>query len=180
VGKLSVSAPIQPERNSPLYYYTRYQAFPSIGMSLGMSEFPEERLPGGVRTLLRVGALYGCRIAELLAVEVGNVAPCDRVFVKGAKGSGSYMLYLPGVSEAVEGAGEQAAGNRLWGLPYSAVYRYCGRIGLRVSRGRRQQGKVTHAARYRIAELAAKHLREGKPGDMLHHRSERSIRYYLN
>ena len=175
----SVSAPIITACNTPEFYYSPASPLPSLSSLIGRSLAEEHLINPHIKTVLQLCLLYGCRIKELLSTTKADVFPIDRLFIKAEKGSRSYFIFLPGISEQISkfpGLPESAP---LFPFNYMRVYRVAVRIGLYCFFAGSKNRSVTHLGRHILAQSVNRLAGEKAASDALRHRADRSIQYYL-
>ena len=174
-----LQTPLHRQPNSTLFCYTSPDSFPSLSRLLG---FPIERellLSPSLRTVARVVALFAMRVSECLQLQVRDVISGDRVVVEGKKKSGSYIIWLPHIQHQIDTTSGVDESAFLFPFPYIHVYRHFVRVGLVELASERLNHVVSHAGRYRlISEIVCNRPLE-RPGDLLHHRRENTVSYYL-
>lgn len=132
-----------------------------------------------VLELLYYAAVNNCRISELLSINQGDCVGNDRYVVRGQKGSRSYTVHLPGLSPVLDPWSSTVPQARVFPVRYKVVWRWCVRCGIGFTPPGHRNVARTHAHRYQTA--AAVNCKADKivAGDVLHHRSQRSISYYI-
>lgn len=129
-----------------------------------------------------VAALYvivvnGIRATEYLSATIDQVMPGDRLLCFGLKGSGSYILNLPGISAQADLVKGIYPGIGVSGVSYRQLYRACVRCGFSLFVSGHKNLARTHAGRYNLVNEVI-HLGDQVASDLLHHRSGRSLHYY--
>lgn len=176
----SVPAPLFPTPYMPVL------CDPRDSIEMGVSDMFRtpvaslQYMPMAVLTVLYLSGLYCMRIAELLEIRYGDSVGHGRWLVHGAKGSRSYVIAMPGLHgpAAAEIAARPDA--RLFPLHYRYVWSWCQKLGVGFTPENRQTVARTHAHRYVTARQVTTQTTERVAGDVLHHRSTRSISYYLS
>jgi integrase len=130
-----------------------------------------------------ISALYviwsnAMRSTEYLGVRVRDIIGQDRVFIHGAKGSGAYIIVLPGISRQFRGAAGSDLARFVAGVSYSQLYRSCVRADIGAHVMARLNVARTHLSRYDVAAaVAANGIKNVQ--DCLRHRSGRSTHHYV-
>jgi integrase len=118
------------------------------------------------------------RSAEYLRSTTLDIVGNDRLLIRGAKGSGSYMIEAPGIGIQFRDAHRVHPARFVSGTTYRQLWAACVRIGLGDIVESRENYARTHAARYRLAqELSAENTQT--VADALRHRSQRSTLHYM-
>jgi len=134
--------------------------------------------PPRVRVFFGVLLMYCSRVSELLGCCVGDIVPPDRVVVKGLKGSGSYVILLPGLSAIFDSYIVSDPKMPIFSVTYSVAYRWAKKIGLESDVGHRKNKAVTHSGRYCLARRVVDSHGEAVASDLLHHRGPASLHFY--
>lgn len=174
----SVPSPLPSARKCPQLNYHNYSVFPALSDSLLIPYIPEARVNRTILCVLRVAALYGSRISELLSTTVADYLAVDRVFCKGRKGGASYVVFLPGLSAYISETPNISPQTKIFGATYMACYRACINLGIAVKFKNNTRNSCTHLGRHRLAASIINNKSERDAGDCLHHRSHASITYY--
>lgn len=178
-GSLSAPSPLLAARKSPLIYQPRPIPLAPLSSLVGINPSMENLLPPGVALVLRIGLVFGLRIGEILSVSASQVLSGDRIVVRGEKGSRGGLIVVPGVSEFVRVNSAAGASWLLWPFSYSLVYRWARKIALPRLVGSGVNCKVTHLGRHLLAQQSAPVGGKEIAGDVLRHRSTRSVDHYL-
>jgi len=178
-GASSIPTPLQAARHSPLDCYNRNELLPSLSSLLGMHELPETRISKRYLTLLKVVFLYGCRISEVLSLTHADCLSGCRVILHGSKGSNSRLLYLPCLDEYLASLPTSEPEAYLFPLQYQSARRACVSLGIVHTRTGRHNQTATHSGRVYVAQNASNAQTPVVAGQLLGHRSLRSIYYYL-
>ena len=173
----SAHHPFHGARNFLGNYYKPGGSITDWSAELGV---PVSRLEAaGTRELaaLIVIVRNGMRAGEYLRLVAGDILHHDMVFVRGEKGSADYVIYLPGVTSQFEDELLRSPGRLVAGTTYARLYAACVRVGYaQVIAGRYTLAR-THAGRYSRAK-EVNGLGGRAVSDCLHHRSERSAKFY--
>jgi integrase len=175
----SSTTPHESARNTPGNYYNPGR---SILEYSSLFSAPENK----VRSMhpACIAALYviwsnAMRSAEYLGLRVRDILGQDRVLVRGAKGSGSYIIVLPGISQQFRDAAGSDPARFVSGITYSQLYRACVRADIGAHAMSRLNLARTHLARYDVAAaVAANGIKT--VSDCLRHRSRRSSLHYVD
>jgi len=120
------------------------------------------------------------RITEILNIQTSDMVGYDRVVVHGLKRSANYMIYLPTLSYQLKKKGIKYGSTKIFPVKYRQVWREAKRANIYLTKPDRGNSIVTHQARYKMAKKADKVSRDSRaPGDILHHRAQSTINYYL-
>jgi integrase len=174
----SVLTPYHNARESlPVYYDPGM----SIEQASGLLEVPVARLTLINRrcmVALAVIFTHAMRAAEYLRATAADVIGMDRLLVHGCKGSGSYIVVLPGVEAQFGVARSVDPARFVSGSTYRQLWTACVRIGIGDRVISRENAARTHAGRYRLAaELEREQTQT--VSDVLRHRSQRSTLHYM-
>lgn len=177
---LSVPTPFSRACKSSPYYYQSPGVLPSL-----QSLFPDLSIsPMAVSrplyTALVICSLYAMRVNELIKLTNSHVIEGDRVLCPGSKGSHSYIIYVPGISRHVALGNVSRETYPLFPWTYHQFYRAFIKVGIYLNRGVSPNNKVTHASRYLMANLANNGFSSSVAGQILRHKSSKSVSYYLN
>jgi integrase len=166
--------------NSPVFCYRHPEHLQKGYFTYKTGQKQVVTPPEVCRTLQKLLSTYGCRISELLCLTVGDIIRDDLVLVKAAKNSIPYVISLPELSLQLEGFGPNDKKTKIFPVTYNFVYRWCVRCGYsRKFEGRRNQS-VTHLGRHCFAADVGAIANKSTVGNTLHHRSSRSVEYYLH
>jgi len=119
------------------------------------------------------------RVSELLALKISDIIVGDRVLVRAGKGSSSYIIWLPLVSRHAKLVSEIHCDGRLFPVEYMWYYRQLKRAGLDEAVAGKKNSRASHKHRYTTAGLVCAKSDSGTAGSVLHHKSDKSINYYL-
>lgn len=176
----SVSSPLHRVCNTTTYYLLPRGCFPSVKALLDNRSIHDDVLPRRVATVFQIAFLYCCRISELLDSRHCDVVPPDRLVCKGKKGSNSYIIYLPGLSQFIYDNGFLNSTDSLFPFKYAYLYRWAVRIGIPVRLDKRNNNAVLHLSRYVFSNKCIDRQPSSAIGECLRHRSKDTINYYLN
>jgi len=121
--------------------------------------------------------LYGMRAGEYLSIAVRDLIGNDMCVVHGEKGGSSYQIRLPGIDEQFAGARLICPGRLVSGTTYRRVYTLCVRCSIGILPSRHINVARTHAGRYNLVARVDS-LGERVAGDLLHHRSRKTVNSY--
>lgn len=178
MSTISVPSPLLQARNTTLYCYTDDNLFPSIKSLLGDSSISEELLSPLSRVTFQVCFLYHCRIQEVLNVCLSDIVHPDRVVVRGIKRSGSYIIYLPGISgqvAAVEGNHKKIP---VFPVTYIKLYRDAVRVGIHFRTKNGKNIKRLHASRFALCQSIPVDVSDSELSSIMRHKSLSSLRFY--
>jgi len=178
VSSLSGVIPLHKAQNTTSYYYRGHSVLPSIRCILNDCGIHEDLLSQPVRALLQVCFLYNCRISELLCCSNQDVIHPDRLLCLGKKKSGSYIIFVPGLSESLKIKGVSLVDFPIFLFTYKKIWSSAKRAGLGKIKGFGLTHRVTHVSRFKIATVVSNKYSESVASDILHHRSQNSISYY--
>jgi len=179
-GTHSVPSSILRAGNSTLYYYRAPNLLPSIGDILNDHNVNESVMHPIARAACVICFLYLCRIAEVLSLCASDVIAPDRCLCRGSKRGHSYIVYLPDLSSQLKKEGLVGSSTLLFPISYSQCYRSLVRAGVRYCRSGFSNSSRSHIARYSVRHLAGQGVPPETLTDLLHHKSKKSILYYLN
>lgn len=138
-----------------------------------------QRLPVGIAGLLNCAAIHCCRISEILELTPAQYIGENRFVVRALKGSRNYIVVLPIIILNPAWQSHPKRFTPFIEYSYAQVWRYCRRAGVGFVPAGHRNVAVTHAHRYRTASAVQQVFDDSAAGDVLHHRSRRSIQYYL-
>jgi len=176
---VSVSAGLPRACNSPSYCYTFPDDLVSASELLGVGQSVLSLLHPSAVSIACTSALFSMRIHELLSLTSKHLISGDRIVVQAGKGSQSYIIWLPKIAEHCNLVSEVYCDGVLFPVSYSWVYRQFKRAGLSVKEAGKRNNSVTHTHRYSTARAVSGKLGAGVAGDILHHKSDKSVEYYL-
>lgn len=179
MANLSVPTPFTRACKSSPYYYRSCNRLPSLQSLFPGITITQMAVSRPLYTALVVCSLYAMRINELINLTDKHVMTGDRVLCPGSKGSNSYIIYIPGISDHVETGNVSHETFSLFPWTYHQFYRGFIKVGVYLNRGHSPNNKVTHASRYLMANLANQRFSSSVAGQILRHRSSKSISYYL-
>jgi hypothetical protein len=137
-------------------------------------------LPDDVLTLLYYSAMYSARVSEMLRIMSADHLPEDRYIVRGLKRSASYVVMIPSqLVTAPVGWFEKGTGG-IFRLDYATVFRWCQRVGIGFTPAGHKAVARTHAHRYQTAKAVSDIADCSAATAALHHRSGRSVDFYIN
>jgi integrase len=172
-------APQQSARVCPTNYYDPGCTIDQYSRLFGAPVAKVRNMHPVARAALWVIWSHAMRSAEYLRLQVRDILGYDQVLVRGAKGSGSYMLCLPGISEQFEAERISNPARFVAGLSYRKLYQSCVRADIGDHAMLRLNLARTHLARYKLAgAVAASGLQT--VSDCLRHRSRRSTLHYVD
>lgn len=178
-GTLLVPCPLHQARNTTLYYYRDNNILPSISSILNNETINENQLSRLSRVTLQVCYLYNCRIQEVLNATINDIIHPDRVVLHGVKRGGSYIIYLPGLSDQVHALVQVTQIQKIFPVTYIKLYRDALRAGIRFSYKNKKNSNVLHSGRFEICKKIGTDLAHNEISDIMHHKSKSSVSYYL-
>jgi ribosomal protein S27AE len=173
----SAYSPLRPVRNSTLFYYRPGITLKAIATAVGTTETALCGMSPACAASLYVIISNGIRATEYLSATIDQVLPDDRLLCFGLKGSGSYVLNLPGISSQVALVKALLPGIGVSGISYHQLYRACVRCGFYLFVTGHKNLARLHAGRYNLAGTVLR-FGEQVASDVLHHRSGRSLHFY--
>jgi integrase len=165
--------------NSPSYCYTFPTGLIDSASLLDVASSTLEMLHPSAVAIACASTLYSMRVSELLSLESKHLICGDRVVVTAGKGSQSYTIWLPLISEHCTLVSDPLCDGRLFPVDYTWIYRQLKRAGMSVKKKSGINNSVTHSHRYATASAVASILGADTAGDVLHHKSNKSVAYYL-
>lgn len=175
---LSGTSPSSRGRNNPMEYYHPGPSVPTLESLAGTPYEVENRINPRVSAALRIVLSNSMRACEYLQLTSADVMTNDRVIVRGAKGSGSYIIHLPDVSRQFRRVPTDLTPRPLGNVTYSQLYKACVICGI----GTQYLGHVnmsrTHKARYELVSELKDICDNRVLSDCLHHRKDSTIKYY--
>jgi integrase len=175
----SAPSPLLATVNSPLESYHSQYSFPSLEGSLGVPPGTVLSLSPVHRTIMSICFAYGARISEVLNLRVSDRIGADVVLVRGAKGSRSYCIYLPGLDRWLTSLHCKDLPEHIFHVKYHSLWSALTRSGVGRFCVHKKNSRVTHTARYKMATNVFNRLGSIGVTDVLKHRSPRSSSYYL-
>jgi hypothetical protein len=119
------------------------------------------------------------RSAELLKCTVRNLIGIDRVFIYGAKSSSNYIIVAPGIDSQFQRGQVLDDDELLFPFSYIQLYRACLKVGIGEKFKENENYSRLHMSRHLLAETVNSLAGRQAAGDILHHKSKRSVSYYL-
>lgn len=174
----SAITPVLSAGNSPLFYYAPPSNYPSLEQLLGVNKTKENLLNNRCIAALRVIYHNAMRAGEYLALTEDNVSGYDRVIVPGSKGSASYIITLPGITQQLGVRSCNLTPRSLSSLRYMHLYRACVKAGIQRCYESRRNYARTHIARHDLVLDNNNRAKSRDLSDCLRHRSARTISYY--
>lgn len=136
-------------------------------------------MPMLVLVLLYISSLHTARISEVLNLSAADCISPGRFLARGLKRSRSFVVFLDVLQLRPVRADDPAYRLGIFDLHYDYVWRWCKRCGIGATpRGRRTAAR-THLHRYYTAKAVVSASSELTAGEILHHRSRRSISSYI-
>ena len=132
------------------------------------------------KTVARISIMYYLRISEVLNIQIKDIIEPDRVFVHGLKRSSGSIIYLPGLSYQINNLIDENVACKLFPISYNKCYRNYVKSGISFMGKNKKNTMRTHAHRYRVNELFQQGYSLNDLGDILKHKSHKSILYYLS
>lgn len=162
-----------------MFYYRDSNILPPVKYLLDSPNVNDSLLSPLSRSTLRVCFLYFCRISELLRASIGDVVHPDRVVLHGAKGSNSYMIYLPTLSRQMLLSSVNDTTLPLFPISYIKLYRDAVKIGIQFRVSESVNSRRLHCARYLFSKQSKKSINGSELAGVLRHRSNRNYLSYL-
>lgn len=175
----SAPSPLHRARNTALYCYRPPYALPPISDLLDSPSIHDNLIQPNRRSCLQICFLYFCRITEVLTILSSDIIHPDRAVCHGAKGSNSYVIFLPGLSASVAAFNQSDTPFRLFPFTYIQLYRDCVRAGIQFSVSGSVNNRRLHSARYVFAQIGVDKMSDATLSQCLRHRSLTSLQYYL-
>lgn len=123
----------------------------------------------------------GARYSEIERLQWGDVVNDEYLIMEGAKGGRARLLYCPDLIEVLKVLCAGRCSGQLVPIRYGQYKRFLSQKGLcgYVKFGRKRA--YTHAIRYQLANTLVQKLGRDRrvAGDILGHRSKKSINYYI-
>ena len=180
MATVSVPSPLPGARKTTMYCYSLPVNFPTVSSIIGNPDINESAMHPIARTVCRISLLYLCRITEVLSLTVSNVFAPDRVVCPGSKRGRAYMMYFPGVSQALIDNKVTDKDTLLFPITYHKCYMSYLKAGVRYLKPGSQNTSRTHSGRYAVRNLVDKFDNLSILSDLLHHKSSKSLFYYIN
>jgi len=175
----SATAPVLSARYSPRVYVMPVDHASIISFCAHCSPARLKWLSPACSSALALIFLYGMRSAELLRCTVRCLTGLDRVFIAGAKSSSSYIIVAPGIDKQFPEVAGFSDDELLFPFSYIQLYRACLKVGVGEKFKENENYSRVHMARHVIAESVNSLAGRQAAGDILHHKSKRSVSYYL-
>jgi len=173
-------SPLETAWNNTVYSYHPPDAYPIISDHIESPYIDIHVLSRDVQDVMRVLLTTGARVGEVLRITIGDMISRDTVYVEGLKGSASYTIYLPGLSNQVITWKGVSNDKRIFKPRYRQVWRECRRAGITMRAAGHRRRTVSHIGRRKRAQAVNSKFGERAAGDVLHHKQQNSILYYLN
>jgi integrase len=129
--------------------------------------------------LLYIAGLNGARISEILNIQLKHYLGNSRFLCMAAKKSRSFTAVISVVEYDAGWHLKEDLSRRLFTATYNDVWRACRRVGIGNTPPGRSSVARTHAHRYSTAKAVAAICDDITAGEILHHKSTRSVSYYL-
>lgn len=173
------SAPLLAAGNNTVFCYNHPEFFAPCATLLGVQSVAENRMSPLCRTLCRVVFTYAMRIGEALRLLCTDVLSGDRVLVRGEKKSASYIILLPGIYADMVRAGVVDKAVSIFPLSYLQCYRSALRAGISFFRNDHKNRILWHRGRFALIEEITLGHTDLRAGDLLRHRHENTVQYYM-
>lgn len=180
LGTLSEHSPLNNVGNSSQFSYSLPEFFPDLNTLLCTTGIRDKLMSPICRTVARISAMFYLRVSEVLNLKSSDIIHVDRLFVRGLKKSRSSLIYLPGISEQIMNFIAAEAKTILFPVSYRKCYTNYIRAGISLHRPGKKNTMRCHAPRYNISNLTSEGYNLLDLGDILKHRSSKSILYYLS
>lgn len=179
LGRYSVPSPLDAVGKSALDYYQVCDGLPTVGSVVGCEEGPEMCLSPLMRAAIRLCITNSMRISETLAIRRIDECSPSVFVVRGKKGSHSYTVRVPvsPINRTILDTFEPQ--QLLFPCNYHSLWRALVRVGMSQRVTGRINRVVTHIGRYSLAEKLERLNRRDDIQGCLHHKSSKSIEYYL-
>jgi hypothetical protein len=174
----SVPSPLDWACKSSKKNFIPRNALASPSALLNLPEIRSAKLSPLVSWIASFCILNACRISELLQVSFADVIHPDRILLTGAKGSRSYVLACPGVSDYVSASTDCDASTKLWSISYIAIYRALRKANIYLDIEGHLNKAVLHSGRYLLARSVNTRIGIKGAGECLRHNSNKAILYY--
>lgn len=122
--------------------------------------------------------LYYCRIKEVLNATIGDVLSCDRLVVRGVKGSNSYVIYLPGLCRGIDDTPGTQDSDAIFPCSYISLYRASIKAGIRHVDPNKKNSKRLHASRYKMVSELSQIVPDSHLSGILRHKSAVNYVFY--
>jgi len=119
------------------------------------------------------------RINELLTITPEDFIGNNRFLIRGLKRSQNYIITLPVLQLSSAKKSDVRWLDPIITWSYCQVWRWCVKCGIGQNRQGRKTVARTHSHRYQTAEIVVDKINRQASSDVLHHRSRRSVNYYL-
>lgn len=166
-------------RKTPLNYYQPGDTMPALDELVPIETAAVSRENGRYVDALRVILFYNMRAAEYLRLTTADIVSKDKACVRGAKGSGAYIILLPGVSSQFDISSAELSPRPLAACSYGNLYKACVRLGIGSRYISHRNISRTHVARHELARALQDKYRQTDLSDFLRHKSARSLQYYV-
>ncbi len=124
--------------------------------------------------------IYYLRISEVLNITIKDIIKPDRIYIHGLKGSRGGIIYLPGLSNQINNEIGIKQTDKLFNISYNKCYRNYVKAGISYKKVDSINTMRCHAHRYQVNDLFKKGYSKNDLGDILKHKSHKSISYYLS
>jgi len=138
----------------------------------------DERLPAIAVEVLYWAAINCMRISEILGLTNEDYIGNDRFYVKGKKGSESYVARIEGQEPGQQQTDKLGSRYRIFDIKYPRLYRWIRLAGFGALENNRKNCQRTHRHRSVTAKIVYKIAGNKGAKPVLHHRSIRSTAIY--
>jgi hypothetical protein len=176
---LSGPSPLIVASKSPRVYLDPHQALPPLPALFPGIIAGNQVPPPAVLVALKVLAVYHLRAGELLGLSSAALFHPDRALVEGLKGSRSFIIWLPGLSQAFQDIPPEEEPVRLFPFTHFRLWSWARKLGIHHLKPLRSHALVTHIFRHQMAQAVNDRFGAKSASDALRHRSSRSLHHYL-
>ena len=142
-------------------------------------DFEKNKIDIKIKTVIEILHIYNCRISEVLEAEWKNFFPQQFLILRGKKKSENIIITDRLILQAIANFNKSHNRFIFHYVKYKDIYNYLkNTLKGEISRfKKRKNNKVTHYFRY---SNVAKLNEEGYIKTILHHKSVKSQKYYIN
>ena len=177
--KNSVISPLSLALNNTPYYAALNSILPSLEALSGRRVGSHMLDQCEINTIARILCLYNMRASEALSINIKNHIGAGRVVVKGLKGSGDYIVWIPYLHDIIDSHKLNGQDIAITNSTYRQLYDYLKQKGFDQNVGNKNTKACTHSSRYSTAGLVSQFVGRDSVTDILRHRSKRTKSYYL-
>lgn len=175
----SATPPLQVACNTTLYYLELGSRLPSVKSMVGTSDNAEMVLNPGVRVVIQLVLMYHMRVSECLDVCARDEIKPTIFLIRAKKRGANYTIHIPVGDRNRTILDHFTPGQLLFPFSYHKIWRSMVAAGMSMRVTTRVNRIVTHRGRFDLAEKLVKLNETSNITPLLHHKSPKSMDYYL-